>query len=725
MLARAAHPEIESLLCRDRTTRVLVPVALASGGYVTLMNGGQDHQSPGQCGGYSCLRRLMTFWSTVAANRSYDLTFTATNPQHLRLMLPFGGGEALGTNSESSRILISIFYSNPHRLDVYFNRRRVLPLEHHMQSSNSYNFSMRKPTIDDPCGSNAFAAWENKIYVVLCGGVPGVEIRQVQKVVLSLGIELETEDFFDPHYLVRNLASLFGIPASRMRIPKIVAGSTRRRLQGGGAGADVDVDVEAEDLCADVETCGPYGACSDGNCLCADGWENAANCTEGDCLCSRQVGCPALCEQCDANSTCIQCADERPFIVDSSCIASCPANTAAVTTPSGGSTCAPCHETCGGACWGSAADQCLVCDSVGLHAYLLNGECVSRCPSSRYFTDFTDSATYRCLPCSPRCETCSGPRATDCTSCVANACSRRGSCPEGVVFPSLETRTDDVYSIETSDGKLKMIHALFPLAMWHVLLTSLWDHVHVPGKRHVVSGTETVVTEGADWMSCRRAMGAARVAGSAPSWFPQRYGRPMRYLGGYSVRQALALSELPRHGQCDWHELEHPSLPDTYTDCVGCFVAIRRSNAGAPLATGEDGSLVIVTSHRSPAVGHCVSNCQAGQYADELGVCRKCDLACRRCNGPLDSQCLDPTPNSPFVAADCGPGATRRANRCVLSCPAGKKLSGSHCSACTNYDCEMCSAVDPTRCHSCKPAPWIRPVLTVCNLNAHPVHISP
>ena len=67
---------------------------------------------------------------------------------------------------------------------------------------------------------------------VLCG-IPGVEIRTVQKIVLSIGIELPTEDFFDEHYLVRNLASLFGIPAERMRVPKIVAGTARRRRRTG------------------------------------------------------------------------------------------------------------------------------------------------------------------------------------------------------------------------------------------------------------------------------------------------------------------------------------------------------------------------------------------------------------------------------------------------------------------------------------------------------------
>ena len=197
---------------------------------------------------------------------------------------------------ESSRLLVSIFYSNPEKLEVYWNRRRVLPLEHHLPSSNSYNFSMRKPTINDPCAlpppspllipHRACDLAPLPMWTCAPTGVeeracrigkqilrhavwrhPQFGIKTVKKVVLSLGIELPTEDFFDPHYLMRNLASLFGIPASRMRVPKIVAGSTRRRLEAGTSAVGVDLVVDADDLCASIETCGPHGACSDGVCV--------------------------------------------------------------------------------------------------------------------------------------------------------------------------------------------------------------------------------------------------------------------------------------------------------------------------------------------------------------------------------------------------------------------------------------------------------------------------
>ena len=168
-------------------------MALASGGYVDLLNGGWDHSSALECGGYSCMKRLQTFHATVAVNRSYDLAFTATNPETLRLMMPHGGGELEEGDHAQSRLLVSIFYSNPEKLEVYFNGRKVPPLEAHLPSNNQFNFSMVKPTIDDGCGANAFAAWENKLYVVVCGGIPGVVVRTTKKIVLSLGITIGTE----------------------------------------------------------------------------------------------------------------------------------------------------------------------------------------------------------------------------------------------------------------------------------------------------------------------------------------------------------------------------------------------------------------------------------------------------------------------------------------------------------------------------------------------------
>lgn len=571
---KPARLVIESM-DKDHTARSLTPLALASGGYVDLINGGWDHQSPKACGGYSCLQRLMTFHTTVAVNRSYDLAFTATNPRHLRLMMPYGGGEAAGTPISNSRFIISIFYSNPEKLTVTFNGKAVPPLP----VANAKTFNMQMPTLSSPCGTNAYAPWTSKLTVLVCGGLPGVEIRTVPKIVLSLGLELKTEDFFDQHFLTRNLASLFGIPASRMRVPKIVAGSTRRRrLADGAAVTDyvVDIEIIAEDLCAKVPTCGPHGTCYEGDCTCSDGWETPFGCDGGSCLCSKRSGCQVGCASCDAAGDCLSCTDAAPFMrppasrttspstapVLPRCLAECPPRHGVLVITSGDGTdyaqCRPCHESCGGSCVGPAPTQCTACDPVGLNSHLLNGRCISQCPRSFYADEH-----HVCHRCHDRCNSCSGPRATDCLGCKPNKCSKRGRCPEGVVFPIL-------------DG------------------------------------------------------------------------------------------------------------------------------------------------------GQCLSNCPHGRYAGtsavsgapaaEEAVCLPCNPACQRCSGPNSTQCVDPTPRSPFIDDDCATGARRRggSTTCVAVCASSFHVipqTPSYCGACASYDCAECDPSLPSKCLACRPQPWIRPAL--------------
>ena len=116
--------------------------------------------------------------------------------------------------------------------------------------------------------------------MLLCGGIDhAIEIKTVDQIVLSLGIEISTDDFFDSHYLVRNLASLFGIPTERMRVPKIVAGSTV-----------VDIEIATVDKCgedfaskyANGDACGPHGVCRAGMCVCDTDWPRLRH--ERDCL---------------------------------------------------------------------------------------------------------------------------------------------------------------------------------------------------------------------------------------------------------------------------------------------------------------------------------------------------------------------------------------------------------------------------------------------------------
>lgn len=67
------HMLVIESLDADTELRRLSPVALSANGYTDLLNGPMDH---GCCFGYSCMERLSTFYSIVAAQNNYTLYFT-------------------------------------------------------------------------------------------------------------------------------------------------------------------------------------------------------------------------------------------------------------------------------------------------------------------------------------------------------------------------------------------------------------------------------------------------------------------------------------------------------------------------------------------------------------------------------------------------------------------------------------------------------------------------
>lgn len=102
-------------LDKDTETRRLSPIAVASQGYVDLINGPQDH---GWCHGYTCQERISTFAALVATGLQYEIHMTSYNPQATRLtMLNAEKGDA---------VLVEIYYSKPERLDVYRDGEHVI-----------------------------------------------------------------------------------------------------------------------------------------------------------------------------------------------------------------------------------------------------------------------------------------------------------------------------------------------------------------------------------------------------------------------------------------------------------------------------------------------------------------------------------------------------------------------------------------------------------------------
>ncbi|XP_026145815.1 PKHD1 like 1, tandem duplicate 1 isoform X2 [Carassius auratus] len=227
---------IESLDA-DTETRRLSPVAILGDKYVDLINGPQDH---GWCAGYTCQKRVSLFHAIVATNKSFDIYFTSTTPQKLRLML---------LNAEPAEaVRVAIFYSNPQRLDVYVNKNLIGPTNAQWNTDKT-DYTLREPTytgqyvpgFNSGHGSNFFDPDYKMMNVLLRGSEP-VQIRTSPVLFLAFNLPAMTEAEFFGENLVNNLAAFLKIPPNKIRITKIVReGTNARRRRSTGLTVEVEI----------------------------------------------------------------------------------------------------------------------------------------------------------------------------------------------------------------------------------------------------------------------------------------------------------------------------------------------------------------------------------------------------------------------------------------------------------------------------------------------------
>ncbi|XP_076961678.1 fibrocystin-L [Callospermophilus lateralis] len=228
---------IESL-DTDTETRRLSPVAIMSSGYVDLINGPQDH---GWCAGYTCQRRLSLFHSIVALNKSYEVYFTGTSPQNLRLML-------LNVD-QNKAVVVGIFYSTLQRLDVYVNNSLVCPKNTVWNTQQKYcelnkhlHTEQFLPHLDSTVlGENYFDRTYQMLYLLVKGNVP-VEIYTATVIFVSFQLPAITEDdFYSSHNLVRNLVLFLKIPSDKIRVSKILRGENMRMKRSTGGTIELEI----------------------------------------------------------------------------------------------------------------------------------------------------------------------------------------------------------------------------------------------------------------------------------------------------------------------------------------------------------------------------------------------------------------------------------------------------------------------------------------------------
>ncbi|CAH1226877.1 PKHD1L1 [Branchiostoma lanceolatum] len=220
----------------DTETRRLSPVAVMSGGAVSLYNGPQDH---GWCVGYTCQKRISTFYAIVYSDRHHNIYLTGVNPQKLRLHLRLRDGE-------DKAIRVAIFYSNPQRLDVYRGTSYVMPTngENNEEGQLILNAPTSQgqyiPAMNAASGSNYFDDDTKMLYITIRGDTP-IDIVTMPVLKVSFGMPAITVDDFFETNLINNLASFLGIPANKIRIVNVVREDSRRRKRAEGS---MTVEIE-------------------------------------------------------------------------------------------------------------------------------------------------------------------------------------------------------------------------------------------------------------------------------------------------------------------------------------------------------------------------------------------------------------------------------------------------------------------------------------------------
>ena len=196
------------------------------------------------------VRRWTQGHLTGNVGSSHDLYLAGSNPKKIRLRLRDTGPD--------EAIHIRVHYGIPNRVDAYVRGKRVEPLA-------SVTFDSKRKGISPPNldptntsythGANYYNRLSGFAEVILRGSRP-VDLVISEVIELKIGLAVTENEFFaktGTDGLVRNIALLMGIPASRIMIVGIGSGNgiAGRRLQSNnGIELAVVIDPEVVDAVA-------------------------------------------------------------------------------------------------------------------------------------------------------------------------------------------------------------------------------------------------------------------------------------------------------------------------------------------------------------------------------------------------------------------------------------------------------------------------------------------
>ncbi|KCV69475.1 serine/threonine protein kinase [Fonticula alba] len=422
-----------------------------------------------------------------------------------------------------------------------------------------------------------------------------------------------------------------------------------------------------------VETC-PPGHASAGTGACFSCHPSCAACTEGF-TASQCTACPS-----------------GKFLQQGYCLDECdPVGWFPSTT----SQCARCHGSCL-QCAGLTATHCTRCPrgrrllpAAGSDDQNPLGSCVERCPDGWH----SNSTGTSCLRCDASCGTCSGPAASQCTSCLAGGNLHAGQClaecparffPQPSTSGTWNRCAACTAGCEMCTGDTAALCVACQPGFFAV--EGVGCREVCPAGQLADPATRRCIPCAASCAECRGSPDFCTrcPAGQVPSI---RSGQCQATCEADEILQAGACQ--PCHPSCSACQ-----TPNSHSSCTVC-----QDNTFHLDGTCHGSCPAGFFPANGPCSGAGTGSALLGAMAAESGggTCCRCSLECDTCAGPGNRQCTR-----------CPAGKLLHEGTCLTACPEPgffPDLDTGRCSKCSAL-CDVCPG-GPGTCEQCKPGAYM------------------
>ncbi|XP_071751056.2 proprotein convertase subtilisin/kexin type 5 [Centroberyx gerrardi] len=323
----------------------------------------------------------------------------------------------------------------------------------------------------------------------------------------------------------------------------------------------------------------------------------------------------------------------------------------------------PCDPECSDdGCEGPGPQQCVTCLNFFLKFKNNTRMCVSDCPAG-FWGD-----RRRCKRCYSSCESCTGSRSDQCTSCQpgrhlteeTNTCT--ASCGDNY-YLDYDANT----CRKCSENCLKCTS--------YSICTECKPGTSLQGNRCQRSCAPGFYHDEQEstCKPCHKACATCAGAGMEAC---------NHCAEGYLMEEWRCVSSC----SAGFYATEpNPEIADGHRIC-------RRCDASCLTCVGQSrGNCSSCSSGHSLQEGVCVVStvCGDGEYQDSNGKCRACDATCLKCTGPHSEDCIS-----------CASSRALDEGRCMVECAKGKYQSGGQCHLC-DHTCATCVDAGAANCTSC------------------------